>query len=69
MQTEPNNVKQAVTSILEDLPDDVSWEVVQYHLFVRQQIELGLADADAGRLLEASEVRNRLDAAKARSAS
>ena len=64
MQSESRTVKQAVSSVLQNLPDDVTWERVQYHLFVRQQIELGLADAEAGRLLETSEVRKRLDAAK-----
>jgi len=64
MQTEPETVKQAAASVLQSLPDDVTWERVQYHLFVRQQIELGLADAEAGRLLDTSEVRKRLDAAK-----
>jgi len=64
MQTEPEIVKQAAASVLQSLPDDVTWERVQYHLFVRQQIELGLADAEAGRLLDTSEVRKRLDAAK-----
>ena len=64
MQSESGTVKQAVSSVLQNLPDDVTWERVQYHLFVRQQIELGLANAEAGRLLETSEVRKRLDAAK-----
>lgn len=65
MQIEPETVKQAASSILQSLPDDVTWERVQYHLFVRQQVELGLADAEAGRLLETLDVRKRLDAAKA----
>jgi predicted transcriptional regulator len=64
MQTEPETVKQAASAVLQTLPDDVTWERVQYHLFVRQQIELGLADAKAGRLLETTDVRKRLDAAK-----
>lgn len=65
MQIEPETVKQAASSILQSLPDDVTWERVQYYLFVRQQVELGLADAEAGRLLETLDVRKRLDAAKA----
>ncbi len=64
MQSETETIKQAASSVLQNLPDDVTWERIQYHLFVRQQIELGLADAEAGRLLETSEVRKRLDAAK-----
>ena len=64
MQTQPETVKQAASAVLQTLPDDVTWERLQYHLFVRQQIELGLADAEEGRLLDTSEVRKRLDAAK-----
>jgi len=64
MQTKPETVKQAASAVLQTLPDDVTWERLQYHLFVRQQIELGLADAEEGRLLDTSEVRKRLDAAK-----
>ena len=65
MPPELSTVKQAASTVLQGLPDDVTWERIQYHLFVRQQIELGLADADAGRLLDTTEVRKRLDAAKA----
>lgn len=64
MQSETETVKQAASSVLRNLPDNVTWECIQYHLFVRQQIELGLADAEAGRLLETSEVRKRLNLAK-----
>ncbi len=64
MQSEPATVKQVAAALLENLPDDVTWERLQYHLFVRQQIDLGLADAAAGKLLETSEVRKRLDDAK-----
>jgi predicted transcriptional regulator len=66
MQTEPSTVKQAASAVLDGLPDDVTWESLQYHLFVRQQIELGLADADSGHLLEADEVRQRLAFARSR---
>ncbi len=64
MQTKPETVKQAASAVLQTLPDDVTWERLQYHLFVRQQIELGLADAEEGRLFDTSVVRKRLDAAK-----
>ncbi len=64
MPPEQSTVKQTASTVLQRLPDDVTRERIQYHLFVRQQIELGLADADAGRLLDTMEVRKRLDAAK-----
>ncbi len=56
--TEP--VKTAAKAILESLPDDASWEDVQYHLYVRQRIEAGLEDEAAGRLIDTEEMRRRL---------
>ena len=58
------SVKDAVTSVVQSLPDDVSWDEVHYRLYVRQQIEVGLADSDAGRLMDTDEMRRRLDERK-----
>ena len=46
------------------LPENVTWEEVQYRLFVRQQVEMGLADSDAGRVIDTDEMRRRLGANK-----
>ena len=54
------NVKNAVTELINTLPDSVSWDEVQYRLYVRQQIEAGLADSAAGRVIDTSEMRRRL---------
>lgn len=43
--------KDTVRALLDRLPDDCSLEDVQYHLYVVQAIERGLADSDAGRLI------------------
>ena len=50
----------AAKAVLDTLPDDASWEDVQYHLYVRQQIEAGLEDEAAGRLIDTAEMRQRL---------
>lgn len=52
--------KTAAKAILDALPDDASWEDVQYHFHVRQQIEAGLEDEAAGRLMDSDEMRRRL---------
>jgi len=52
--------KSAAKAILDALPDDASWDDVQYHLYVRQQIEAGFADEAAGRLVDTAEMRRRL---------
>ena len=52
--------KIATRAILDALPDDASLEDVQYHLYVRQQIEAGLVDDAAGRLIDTEEMQRRL---------
>ena len=52
--------KQQVQEILENLPEDASLEDIQYHIFVRQKIEQGLVDVDAGRVISHEEVKRRL---------
>jgi predicted transcriptional regulator len=52
--------KEQVQQILEGLPDDASLEDIQYHIYVRQKIEQGIADAEAGRVVPHEEVRERL---------
>jgi predicted transcriptional regulator len=54
------STKDTVRSVLDRLPDDCTMDDVLYHLYVAQQIELGRADADAGRLISHDEVAGRL---------
>ena len=53
--------KDQVRELLEVLPEDASYEDIQYHIYVRQQIERGLADAEAGRVVSHDEVMKRLE--------
>ncbi len=55
-----STVKQDVKQILDSLPDDTTYEDVQYHLFVRQRIQRGLNELDAGRTLPQQEVEQRM---------
>jgi hypothetical protein len=51
------SIKQQARKLLDDLPDDVTWDQIVYELAVRRSIELGLADAEAGQITEVDEVR------------
>jgi predicted transcriptional regulator len=51
-----SSAKEAVRQLLDQLPDDVSIEDIQYHLYLRQKIERGLADAEAGRVVSHEEI-------------
>ena len=52
--------KQQVQDLLENLPEDASLEDIQFHIYVRQKIEQGLADVAAGRVVSHEEVQRRL---------
>lgn len=49
-------VKQAIRDLLDRLPDDSSLDDILYHLYVIREVERGLADADAGRVVAHEEV-------------
>jgi predicted transcriptional regulator len=53
--------KEQVQRILEVLPEDASLEDIQYHIYVRQKIDQGLADAEAGRTMSHDDAMRRLD--------
>lgn len=52
--------KDQVQQILEMLPEDASLEDIQYHIYVRQKIQQGIDDIDAGRVVSHAEVQRRL---------
>lgn len=53
------NVKEAARQLVENLPEDVTWDDLMYQIYVRQNIEAGLADSEAGRVIEVEEIRKR----------
>lgn len=56
-----NVVKDEVVRMIQSLPDDCTIEEIQYHLYVRQKVERGLAAADAGQTLSQAEAERRVD--------
>ena len=53
------NIKQAAHQLIDDLPDDVSWDYVAYRVEVRASIERGLAGVEAGRVVTQEEIEKR----------
>jgi hypothetical protein len=51
------NVKEEARRLVENLPEDVTWDDLMYQIYVRQTIEAGLADSDANRVTEVEKVR------------
>ena len=55
-----NAAKEEVMRILELLPEDASLEDIQYHIYVRQKIDHGLEDVEAGHTLSEEEFDQRM---------
>ena len=51
------NVKEEARKLVENLPDDVTWDDLICQIYVRQTIEAGLADSHADRVTEVQRVR------------
>ncbi len=43
------SIKKAASRLVRELPDSASWDDLMYEILVRQKIEAGLADIEAGR--------------------
>ena len=53
------NVKEQARKMLEQMPEDVSWDQVLDAIRVRRLIEKGLRDVEKGRTVEVDKVRER----------
>jgi hypothetical protein len=56
---ESSRVKNEARNLVDELPDDASWDDLMYSIYARQAIEAGLADSEAGRALDVKDVRAR----------
>lgn len=52
--------KDEVRQLLDKLPDDASFEDIQYHIYVREKVQKGLADVEAARTLTQEEAERRM---------
>jgi hypothetical protein len=52
--------KEEVRRLLEALPEDASYEDIQYHIYVRQAVQLGIEAADRGEVISQEEVERRM---------
>ena len=53
------NRKQQAHRLIDDLPDNATWDEISYHMEVRASIERGLADSEAGRVTPQEDVEKR----------
>ena len=53
------SVKEEARRLVERLPDDATWEDLQYQIYFRQAVEAGLKDSREGRVVPLEEARRR----------
>ncbi|CAN5479754.1 hypothetical protein BH24GEM3_BH24GEM3_03850 [soil metagenome] len=51
------SIKEEARRLIDKLPDDCTWEDLMHEIYVRQAIESGLADSEAGRTTPVEDVR------------
>lgn len=54
------NAKEEIRRILDALPDDATWEDVQYSIYVRERVERGRREAEENRLIDQDEMERRM---------
>jgi predicted transcriptional regulator len=52
--------KETVRVLLDELPEETTYEDIQYHIYVRQKLERGLRDVNAGRVVAQKEIERRM---------
>ena len=52
--------KEEVRRMLEALPDEASYEDIQYHIYVQQKIDRGLAASELGDFVSDEEIEQRI---------
>jgi hypothetical protein len=54
---QPTTVKDEARRLVDQLPETSTWDDLMHEIYVRQALESGLADSDAGRTRSVEEVR------------
>ena len=52
--------KNEVRRLLDSLPDEVSYEDIQYHIYVQQKIDQGIQASERGDFISDEEIEQRI---------
>lgn len=55
-----STAKKEVKKLLDQLPDEASYEDIQYHIYVRQKIKHSLKDVKEGHVLSQKEIERKM---------
>ncbi len=53
------SIKEEARQLVDQLPDQATWDDLMYEIYVRQSIEAGLEDSKSGRTTDVSQVRKK----------
>jgi predicted transcriptional regulator len=53
------SMKEEAIRLVEQLPEEFSWDDLMHEIYVRKAIEAGMADSEAGRTVPVEELRAR----------
>jgi len=56
---EIKDIKEKARNLIDKLPDNSTWDDLMYEIYMRQAIEAGLADSEAGKVISVAEVRTK----------
>ncbi len=51
------NIKAEARKLIDKLADNSTWDDLMYEIYVRQVVEAGLGDSNAGKVVSVKEVR------------
>ena len=54
-------IKKKTDLLIEDLPEETTWDDLMYKIYVRQKIERGLKDSESGNVYSSDDLRKKLD--------
>ena len=54
-----NTVKEEARKLIDDLPDQATWDDVMYRFYIRKKVETGLKAAEQGDVVPHEEVKRR----------
>jgi hypothetical protein len=57
-------IKDEAQKLIRTLPDEATWDDLIHEIYVRQAIEAGIADSQAGRTRDVDQVRSEFGLAK-----
>jgi len=55
-----STVKEEAKKLIENLPDQVSWDDIMYEFYVKKKLTIALKAAQEGRVISHEEVKKRL---------